>query len=405
MPEARCLQCSALRTQPGGPRCERCGGRLIFEYAEDDFQPVAYDQSMWRYRTMLPIDPQTVPISLGEGGTPLHSGRGSFPCRVFWKDETRNPTGSQKDRAIAVAMTKAVELGHRAVFLVSAGSTGVAAAAFAARAGLRCVVIVGQDTPPERLTPILVLGAQVMRYEGSVDDALDLLDTIGERGDLYQATTARAMNPYQADGPKTIAYEIWEQLGTAPDWVLVPVGGGGTLAGIHRGFVELCDRGLVATVPRMAGIQPTGYDSLVRAVARGEGGSDADLRRHRIQAPPPTIQVKIAHVYSPDGEEALSAVRSSGGVMLASSDQQSLSGVADLARTEGILAEPSSGTVVHALRRLVEDGMITEEQQVVCVVTGGGFRELPDLATGIKSEVGELPAKNAEAILSSIASS
>jgi threonine synthase len=346
--------------------------------------------SMWRYRDLLPVAAGVEPVSLGEGGTPLVRARIELGLATWWKNEAVNPTGSQKDRAMSVALTRARSLGIRTVFVASAGSTGLAAAAYAARAGIRCVVLVGEEASDRRLMPIAALGADIFRVPGSVDDALDLLDRAVPVTGIHDVSTRRAGNPAQAEGPKTIAHEIVDGLGRAPDWIVVPVGGGGTLAAIHRGFQELRSMGRVDRLPRLVSYQPTGYDTFPPALERG-WTSDADLRVHAFVERPPTVQVKIAHTYAPDGAEALTAIRESGGLALSITDDEALQGVRELGSGEGIFAEPSSGGVVPAIRRLARDGHAGRDEVVVGIIGGSGFRELDVLAASMASEPRSLP--------------
>jgi threonine synthase len=337
--------------------------------------------SMWRYRARLALPAGVVPVSLGEGSTALipAAPRGTFGgAEVWWKDETRNPSGSHKDRALSAAISVAASQGVRTVFVASAGSTGLAAAAYAARAGLRCVVLVGTDASERRLLPLRLAGAAVVRAGGDVDAALDLLGSLARTHGLVDVSTRRSGNPWQAEGPKTIAYELVDQLGRAPDVVIVPIGGGGTIAAIHHGFDDLVTDGVIPRLPRLIGTQPAGYETLVVALRDGLA-SDAELRAAAFTERPPTVQVKTAHTFAPDGAEALAAVRASGGTVLAISDADALAGCLDLSRRDGIWAEPSSGVVIPALERLVVDGTISAGEVVVALVCGNGFRELDAL--------------------------
>jgi threonine synthase len=167
---------------------------------------------MWDYADLLPLDDPINAISLGEGGTPLLESRQTFPCHVLWKVEAQNPTGSQKDRALALAVAKARELHRQRIVIASTGSAGLACAAYSARGGFPCVVLVPAGTPLERLLPMQTLGATVVEVQGTFRDIERLLDRL--RGtSWYDATTKRVANPYQMEAPKTIAYEIVDELG------------------------------------------------------------------------------------------------------------------------------------------------------------------------------------------------
>jgi threonine synthase len=290
----------------GAVACPDCGGAVGFAFDLDDVHFDDGDTSMWRYRRLLPLPDGADPVSLGEGRTPLTraSRRDAFGgADVRWKNETLNPSGSHKDRALSVAASVATARGASTVFVASAGSTGLAAAAYAARAGLRCVVVVGADAPEGRLLPLRIAGADVVRVGSSVDDALDRLGELARTHGLVDLSTRRSGNPWQAEGPKTIAYEIVESLETAPDVVVIPIGGGGTIAGIARGFEELREMGRIERVPRLVGTQPAGYETLVTAITDGLTTED-ELRAAAFTDRPPTVQVKTAHTFAPDGKAA-----------------------------------------------------------------------------------------------------
>lgn len=374
---------------------------LDFRY---DLEGATFDDgepSIWRYRDLLPVARDADPVTLGEGRTPLTPARLDLGAATWWKNEAVNPSGSQKDRAMSVALTRARAVGIQAVFVASAGSTGLAAAAYSARAGIRCTVIVGEESPERRLLPIAAYGARIFRVRGSVDDALDLLNQAVREIGLHDISTTRAGNPAQGEGPKTIAYEIVEVLERVPDWIVVPAGGGGTLAAIHRGFIELRAMGRVDRLPRLASYQPAGYDTFLPALEHG-WVTDADLRENAFVDRPPTLQVKIAHTYAPDGAAALAAIRDSGGTALSVSDEEAIAGLGELAAVEGILAEPSSGGVVTAVRRLVADGRIGADDVVVGIVGGNGFRELDAIETSVTSGAVPLPAGDPMAFLGSL---
>lgn len=400
--EMACVDCGTLvAPDDGRALCRECGGMLDYRY---DLAGAAFDEgepSIWRYRDLLPVAADVEPVTLGEGRTPLVRARLDVGAATWWKNETLNPTGSQKDRAMSVALTRARAIGIRAVFVASAGSTALAAAAYAARAGIPCTVLVGEDSPERRLLPIAAYGARIFRVHGSVDDALDLLDGAVRAVGIHDVSTRRAGNPAQAEGPKTIAYEIAEALGRVPDWIVVPAGGGGTLAAIHRGFVELRAMGRTDRLPRLASYQPLGYDTFPPALEHG-WTTDADLRTNAFVDRPATVQVKIAHTYAPDGAAALAAIRATEGMALSISDDEAIEGLGELAAVEGIFAEPSSGGVVAAIRRLTSAGLVGRNDDVVGIIGGNGFREMDAIESSMPSRTGFLPDDDPVAFLASL---
>ncbi len=383
-----CVECGTIVGRDDGRAlCAACSGQLDYRYDLTRAALADDARSMWRYRDLLPVAADAEPVTLGEGLTPLIHARLDTGAETWWKNESLNPSGSQKDRAMSVAFTRARALGVEAVFVASAGSTALAAAAYAARAGLPCTVLVGDDATERRLLPIATYGARIYRA----------VRTVG----LHDVSTRRAGNPAQAEGNKTIAYEIVDELGRAPDWIVVPVGGGGTLAAIWRGFTELQAMGRIDRLPRMASYQPAGYDTFMAAL-ENDWITDADLRANAFVDRPPTVQVKIAHTYAPDGAAGLAAIRESGGTALRITDDEAIDGVGELAATEGILAEPSSGGVVTAVRRLTGSGLVGRDDVVVGIVGGSGFRELDTLEATIASGATFLPDGDQVAFLASL---
>ncbi|HEX2035277.1 MAG TPA: pyridoxal-phosphate dependent enzyme [Chloroflexota bacterium] len=411
--ELYCEACGRpVAPTPYRPRCVACGGALGFRYTEaavrvDRFLQGAPARRMWDYGALLPVEHPEAPVTLDEGGTALVRASGGWGCRLWLKDETRNPTGSHKDRALSVAITRGRELGFRSCVIVSAGSTGLSTAAYAARAGMRCALIAPRGTPDERLLPAALYGATLFEAPGTFDDALRLVEAIAERHPLYLTSTARRSNPYQAEGTRTIGFEIAAQLAAAgerADWIVVPTGGGGTVAGIWRAYGELRQLGALppgtatdsgarlAPLPRLATVQPATYNALEIALARGLS-TDEELYALGISEETPTVQAKLQHGVPPDAGFALAALRESGGTATSVSDAAALAAQRRLASAEGIFAEPSAAAALAGVERLVAEGTIKAHETVVTVVTGSGFRELGSLAGQVAVERHALTAE------------
>lgn len=372
--ETFCLSCQQTISDPRAFSCPTCGGVLGFRYDYDDVQWDESRRGMWRYWRLLPVTEVSHLATLGEGGTPLLRSRLYADQQVFLKDETRNPTGSHKDRPLAVAINHALSLGARTSFVVSAGSTGISNAALAACAGLRSVAIMSKGAPAARVYPLFALGSQILEVDGDIDALIDEVITICQRDQLYLSSTSRTSNPYQGEGAKTIAYEIYEQLGHVPDWIVVPVGGGGTLAAIWRGFLDLRAMGRIDKLPKMVGVQPRDYNALEIAMERGLETWDQVLALD-FSAAPPSLLVKIMHGHPPDGMEALDAVRASGGLFTSVTDDEALDAQLKFSRGEGLYIEPSTGVVPAAIDQLLANGQIRADETVIALVCGGGFRE------------------------------
>jgi len=355
-------------------RCRNgCPGDVRFDYPDRVRHLPASAQSMWDFGDRLPVrDPRNV-VSLGEGMTPLLSSR-SFPEQaVFWKNEGANPTGSQKDRALSVAISVAREHGFERVVTASTGSVGLACAAYCARAALPCVVLVPKGTPVERLRPIMAFGARVVLVDTTFEHIEHVLATLDPLR-WYQASTIQRRNCYQSEGPKTIAFEIVLQLGRAPNWVAVPVGGGGTLFGIWKGFDELLRDGVIDRMPRMLGIHARSFNFLERV------GITAHIDEHESAPLVPderemTILRNLKHGFPPDAHSAMHALHETGGRIVSVTDEEALPAQLAFARSEGIFCEPSAAVAPVAVARAIDAGWIAPGESVVGIVTGSGLRE------------------------------
>jgi threonine synthase len=398
-----CLRCSReIPPEVYQPRCPACRGPLDFAYDLEGVSLPERPAGLWDFARLLPVRDLSWVVTLGEGGTPLLPAQGDYGCRVWFKDESRNPTGSQKDRALAVAITKACEFGLRAAALASAGSTGLASAAYCARAGVHCAVLVTAGTPPERLAPLRTLGAQVLPVRGTIEDAFAVLAEARERLGIYETSTYRLANPYQAEGAKTIGYETALAMGEAPDWFVLPVGGGGTLASVWRAYRDLAHLRYVSRLPRMVSVQPARYNALELVYAGGRIGRPVtaeEITQLLPRDPGPTIQVKLAHTVPPDWEDALAALHESDGVALSVTDEQALEAQEELGAQEGLFVEPSSAAALAGLRELVRRGIVQRDHTAVVCLTGSGFRETGVLLQAQPLQLPELTPDEALAAL------
>ena len=369
--------------------CQECRNALFFRYSKTNFRPDASHDSMWRYRHLLPVCEESKIVSLHEGNTPLQRSRSCDGFEIFFKNETLNPTGSHKDRFLSVGLTKALEFGHKTVMLYSDGSTALSSAAYAAQAGLKSITVVPRGTPDFRLLPLMIYGSPVIEYLGPPAEALDWVHQMSRSLGIYETCTYRRANPYESEGPKTIGFEIFEQLGRPPDWIVVPVGGGATLAAIWRAFSELRSRGLVSKLPRMVAALPAGCDVLGIGLAR-KIQSEQELMALAPREVPPTIQNKIAMRWPLDGVEAITAMLDTGGLVIQCSDAEALDAQQRLGAKEGIYAEPSSAVALAASRKLLQMQKVSQGESLVAVITGSGFREtgaLSDCVTVRRTQV------------------
>jgi len=386
---ARCIGCGTRYPLDILYKCERCGGILDIEYDYEEAARVVaarglsdeLETGIWKYRPFLPVGDGANAVTLGEGGTALFqcdrlASRLGFEA-LYVKDETREPTGSFKDRPVAVAITKALEFGVDTVVTSSSGNAGASVAAYAARAGLRCVVFVPSTTPTGKLAQIAMYGAKVIPVEGSCSDTYRLAQIVAKRNGWLNVTTT-FLSPYPTEGDKTIGYEIAEQLGWQPaDWVIVPIGAGPLLVGAFKGFEELHKLGFISSLPRMVGVQAEGCAPIAKAFE--EGRSEVEEWSDK----PVTVATGIADPlvgYEDDGTYTLQIIRRSGGAALTVSDNEILQAAVYLSKTEGLFAEPTGAASIAGAMKLLHCGEIKRDDTVVCIVTGNGLKDTPTFA-------------------------
>jgi len=315
------------------------------------------------YRPYLPVSAATPVVTLHEGATPLLPAQRlseRVDATVFLKYEGLNPTGSFKDRGMTLAISKAVEEGAKAVVCASTGNTSASAAAYAARAGLTCAVLIPEGhIALGKLAQALIHGARVLQIRGNFDDALAIVRELGDRAPV---TVVNSINPYRIEGQKTAAFEIVDALGDAPDVHCIPVGNAGNITAYWKGYREYQDAGRVTKLPRMLGFQAAGAAPIV------EG--------HPIEAPD-TIATAIRIGNPASWYGATAAAAESGGVIAAVTDEEILDAYRFLAQTESVFCEPASAASVAGLMKLG----VPEGSTVVCVLTGHGLKD-PDVAIG-----------------------
>jgi threonine synthase len=313
------------------------------------------------YREHLPVTTSTPVVTLYEGNTPLLPAirlSERLGLNVRLKIEGANPTGSFKDRGMTMAITKAVEDGASAVICASTGNTSASAAAYSARAGLTCgVVIPAGNIALGKLAQALIHGAKVVAVEGNFDDALNIVRALGETG---RVTVVNSVNPYRIQGQKTAAFEIVDTLGDAPDVHCIPVGNAGNITAYWMGYKEYSSLGRSQRLPRMLGWQAAGAAPLVIG--------------HPISKPETiATAIRIGAPASWDG--AIGARDESGGHIGMVTDDEILSAYRLLAETEGVFVEPASAASVAGLLKAVEEGLVTRGESVVCTVTGHGLKD------------------------------
>jgi threonine synthase len=339
----------------------------------------ACPHTIWRYADLLPASAEG-PVDLGAGFTPLVRAdrlAAELGLGELWiKNDTANPTGSFKDRVVSVALTKARELGFKVASCASTGNLANSVAAHAARAGMQSVVFIPADLEPAKVVTTAVYGGQLIAVDGTYDEVNRLCaELAGEHPDW--AFVNINVRTYYAEGSKTLAFEVAEQLGwQAPDHVLVPIGSGSQLCKIAKGFDELHKVGLLdgpeAPSVRVSGAQADGCSPVATAFTQGD-----DFIR---PVKPKTIAKSLAIGDPADGVYALDVVRASGGAIASVSDDEIVEAIRLLARTEGIFAETAGGVTIATLAKLAASGVVRADERVVAFVTGVGLKTLDPLA-------------------------
>jgi threonine synthase len=340
---------------------------------------------MWRgiideYREYMPFDPGVKAVSLQEGNTPLVQApflSQQTGLDIWLKFEGANPTGSFKDRGMTAAITKAHADGAKAVICASTGNTSAAAAAYAARCGMKAVVVIpsGKITMG-KLVQAVMYGAQILSIDGNFDEALRIVRDISEKNPI---TLVNSVNPYRIEGQKTAAFEICDELGEAPDYLALPVGNAGNITAYWKGFKEYFESGKSHKLPKMIGFEAEGS----AAIVRGE------------PIPYPETLATAIRIGNPASwQGAVQARDESGGRIDSVTDDQILEAYRLVAR-EGIFAEPASAASVAGVLKLVNENKIEPGSRVVCVLTGNGLKD-PDTALRFATDdlITRLPAKH-----------
>jgi threonine synthase len=312
------------------------------------------------YRERLPVGIDTPIVTLGEGGTPLvrsASLSDQTGCEVWLKYDGANPTGSFKDRGMTLAISKALERGARAVVCASTGNTSASAAAYAAKAGITCAVLVPRaKVAMGKMAQTLVHGARVLEVEGNFDESLDVARDLAER---YPVTLVNSVNPHRIEGQKTAAFEICDALGRPPDLHCVPVGNAGNISSHWLGYTEYLADGMIPEPPTLLGFQASGAAPIV------EG--------HPIEHPQ-TIATAIRIGNPASWDKAVAAAKESEGSISAVTDREILAAYRSVAR-EGLFAEPASAASVAGLLHEAAEGNVPKGATVVCVLTGHGLKD------------------------------
>lgn len=317
------------------------------------------------YKQYLPVTDKTPLLSLHEGNTPLVRAENlseELGLDLYFKYEGLNPTGSFKDRGMVMAVAKAIEEGSDTIMCASTGNTSAAAAAYAARAGLNCIVLIpNNNIALGKLAQAIIYGAKVIAIEGNFDRALEIVREITAK---HPITLVNSVNPYRIEGQKTAAFEVCDQLGKAPDYLAIPVGNAGNISAYWKGFKEFYAQGKISSLPKMVGFEAEG----AMAIVKGEPIAD-----------PETVATAIRIGNPASWKTAVAAAEESKGQINYVTDDEILHAYKTIAAREGIFAEPASAASIAGVMKLKREGVFRGGETVVCVLTGHGLKD-PNIA-------------------------
>lgn len=328
------------------------------------------DNSMWRYKALLPLAAADFSGHLRIGWTPLYESRKLRDelgiKKLYIKDDGLNPTASLKDRASGVAVAKAIELGYDTIACSSTGNAASSLAGSAARMGLNAVIFVPERAPEGKVAQLMIFGAKVVSVHGDYKATFDLSKAAIDKYGWYNRNAG--INPVMIEGKKTVSLEIAEQLAFEPtDWVACSVGDGCTIGGVYNGFYDLLQLGMIERIPKILGVQSTGCCPFVDAAREG---------RALVPAEENTIADSIAVGVPRNPEKALRAVKDSGGAWIAVSDDEILAAMRVLGRSEGVFGEPAGVTAAAGVFEAVRRGVIKPSETVTVINTGSGLKDV-----------------------------
>jgi threonine synthase len=351
---------------------DKIARRLTKEKLAGDRTP-----SIWRYFDLLPLRSRDTLPPLQVGWTPLYKAdrlAGQLGLRYLWvKDDGRNPTASLKDRASAVGVAKALELGREVITAASTGNAASSVAGLAASVGIKTYIFVPKTAPEAKIAQLLIFGANVIAINGTYDEAFDLCLKASAEYGWYSRNTA--YNPYLSEGKKTAALEICEQLNwQAPDRIFVSVGDGCIIGGLWKGLRDLYALGFIDKMPKLMGVQAEGSAVLYNAWRKGTEEIEPIV--------PNTLADSISVGIPRDRIKALRAVRQTGGEFITVSDEEILDAMRVLARGAAVFGEPAGVTSLAGLRKMLREGRLDPDERIVVLITGNGLK---DVASAIKA--------------------
>lgn len=379
----QCAWCKSRYSPESKTRiCSSCSGSLeiIYDYEriKETGSALSIDNSkpgIWKYFSLLPASEDTRLVSLGEGDSPYHliekAGADLGIKNLYVKDESRNPTCSFKDRKSTCSITRGVEEGYTRVVAATAGNAGSSVAAYAAKADIESYILAFQGISQTKLAKLLAYNAKVFLTNASTGDVLEFVSKICKEFGLLNCSAASIYNPYVKEGAKTALFEIYQQTkGNLPDWIILPLGGGGNLAAYYKGLRELNQLGLITNFPKLVGVQGAGCAPVVEAFEK-----HLDSRKIPKVKNAHTIAHSILDDWPPDGDLALEAIRQTKGVAISVTDEEIVESMKVLSSKEAIFAEPSSAAPLAALKKLLKDKTLDSSESVATICTGFGLNQ------------------------------
>lgn len=374
-----CHQCKERYPIGKQNKCKNCGGILTAEYS-DRYLKRAWKQlnkkekhGMWDYKeTFPPVSDEDI-VTFREGGTQLlpsiSIGEKLGLSQLYFKDETKNPTGSFKDRSASICVSMAKALSCPGIVASSSGNGGAAAAAYGVKGNLDTVIFIPENTPADKISQAIFYGGTVIKVKGNFSKAYHAAADMAEKKGYMNVTTT-FLNPFGLEGYKTISFEIFDQMGTVPDYIIIPVGDGPILYGIYKGFEEMKRIEMIKKLPKLVCIQAKGCAPIAKAWK--------EKRKVISCKNPMTIASAISDPlagYEQDGEITIDAIRATDGRALMVEDFQILEAGRELAWEEGLFVEPSSAVVLAGLHQLIGSGIIEKKDSCVCLLTGHGLKD------------------------------
>ncbi len=386
----QCVKCKkTYDATPDATTCE-CGGILDVVYDYDYIKTIFNkdvlknrgDQTMWRYRELLPIEESTTPQGLRVGNSPLYQSDKVAKMlgikKLYIKDDGINPTSSLKDRASAMAVTKAIEAGYNTIACSSTGNAASSLAGNAAAAGLNTYIFVPQRAPKGKIAQLLMFGANLTAVKGTYEETFELSKKAIDKYGWYNRNAA--INPYLSEGKKTVSLEIIEQLDfVAPDYVAVSVGDGCTIAGVYKGLYDMYSVGLIDKIPRIISVQASGCCP-INVAAKAETNEWTPQEEN-------TYADSIAVGVPRNPDKAINAILDSNGITVNVTDDEIRAAQRFLAKECGVFGEPAGVTAMAGLKKLCENGEIESTATVVSIVTGNGLKDIESAIANCSSPV------------------